>query len=619
ALNNGNYVVGSQAWNNGSIIQVGAVTLLDGSKEFTGIVSNGNSLTGSHAGDMIGASGITPLSSGNFVISSLNWDNQEIVDAGAVTWVNGKEMTAGVISIDNSLIGTAPYDQIGNLGIVSIADGNYVVRSTNWNDGTLNSVGAVTWGNGLTGVKGVVNSSNSLVGTYANNRVGMGLINALPYGYYAVVNARAFTFASSSTGVSGKITECNSVLGLVQNGGIGMNSFYNSVYGYNIISEPSSNSVSIFKSSDLLLAESHEEASLNISGLASVSIKANTDCRIITTINPNGSNPVNGFINAKIWNEPDVVVYAGQPYVARHYQITPFNNPLLSTGRVTLYFMQQEFDDFNQNNLSVINLPTNSSDNQGKSNLRITKFNGTSNSETGLPDSYVNGSVAIDPADDDIVWNSNQNRWEISFDVTGFSGFFIQTNANPLPIKLVSFEAGLIENTSILKWKVADAENFSHFEVEKSLDGKSFNKIGNVKFSNSVFSYQLNDVNPFQFLNRDNVVYYRLKMNDLDGTFAYSRTLSIKNNNVSNDSRLYVYPNPFSGKISVNFKNPEGQKAFVTLINFNGDKVFSEDVIVSKDKIELNTASDHLHDGMYFLLIETDSGRYSVKVVRQSN
>lgn len=51
--------------------------------------------------------------------------------------------------------------------------------------------------------------------------------------------------------------------------------------------------------------------------------------------------------------------------------------------------------------------------------------------------------VLIDPDDNNIVWNADDIRWEISFDVTGFSGFFVHAtkNGGALPIGLLSFTA----------------------------------------------------------------------------------------------------------------------------------------------------------------------------------
>ena len=45
-------------------------------------------------------------------------------------------------------------------GVIALTNGNYVVISSDWNN-----QGAVTWGNGTSGITGLVSISNSLVGT----------------------------------------------------------------------------------------------------------------------------------------------------------------------------------------------------------------------------------------------------------------------------------------------------------------------------------------------------------------------------------------------------------------------------------------------------------------------
>jgi hypothetical protein len=67
-------------------------------------------------------------------------------------------------------------------------------------------------------------------------------------------------------------------------------------------------------------------------------------------------------------------------------------------------------------------LPTGTADATGKANLRIEKRTGTSSDGTGNINTYGTAST-IDPADADIIWNATTTRWEVSFDVTGFSGF----------------------------------------------------------------------------------------------------------------------------------------------------------------------------------------------------
>ncbi len=71
--------------------------------------------------------------------------------------------------------------------------------------------------------------------------------------------------------------------------------------------------------------------------------------------------------------------------------------------------------------------PTGPGDVAGISNLRITQNHGTSGS--GIPGTYTGTKELIDPADASIVWNATASRWEITFTVTGFSGFFVHTGS----------------------------------------------------------------------------------------------------------------------------------------------------------------------------------------------
>ena len=53
-----------------------------------------------------------------------------------------------------------------------MTNGNYLVRSSLWDNGSATDAGAVTFGNGETGVTGVVSAANSLVGSTAGDSVG---------------------------------------------------------------------------------------------------------------------------------------------------------------------------------------------------------------------------------------------------------------------------------------------------------------------------------------------------------------------------------------------------------------------------------------------------------------
>jgi hypothetical protein len=230
ALNNGNYVVCSYQWANGAVAQVGAVTWGSGTSGVKGTISSANSLIGSTANDRIGISGATVLNNGNYVVNSTQWHNGAVVAAGAVTWGNGLGGTVGTVSAANSLVGSTTSDQVGFNGVVALNNGNYVVKSSTWDNGAVADAGAATWGSGTTGVSGAISAANSLVGSTAGDQVGQ-VVTALNNGNYvvcvgswdngAVANVGAVTWGNGTTGVKGTISSANSLVGSVANDSVG--------------------------------------------------------------------------------------------------------------------------------------------------------------------------------------------------------------------------------------------------------------------------------------------------------------------------------------------------------------------------------------------------------------
>ncbi len=185
-LNNGNYLVTSLNWDSGTVSNVGAVTWGSGLTGVSGTVSSSNSLVGSASGDQVGSQPTLVLTNGNYVVRSPFWDNGTATNAGAATWGNGSTGVSGVVSAANSLVGSTISDSIATNG-QALANGNYFLQSSSWDNGTVANVGAVTWGNGSTGVSGVVSASNSLIGSTASDQLGStGTITALTNGNFVV-------------------------------------------------------------------------------------------------------------------------------------------------------------------------------------------------------------------------------------------------------------------------------------------------------------------------------------------------------------------------------------------------------------------------------------------------
>lgn len=227
ALAGGNYVVISPEWDNGSAADAGAVTWCSGVTGCSGLLNSNNSLTGAMPNDRTGDEGVLQLANGNYVVSTRAADTGALADTGAVTWCSGLTGCSGNLSAANSLIGAGANDEVGD--VTPLNNGHFVVSSRGWDNGLLVDAGATTWCNGVTGCTGIVGSSNSLVGTTAGEYSGD--VIPLADGDYVVatsfwdngasVDAGAVTWCSGTAGCTGVITATNSLVESEANGLLG--------------------------------------------------------------------------------------------------------------------------------------------------------------------------------------------------------------------------------------------------------------------------------------------------------------------------------------------------------------------------------------------------------------
>lgn len=235
ALSNGNYVVASSLWDNGLALSVGAVTWGNGTTGTFGAVSTSNSLIGGTTADQVGSHGITALPNGNYVVSSRFWRNGGLANAGAATWVNGGGPFVAQVSASNSLVGASIIDSVGSDGITVLPSGNYVVRSSFWDNGGVGDAGAFTWVDSETGLpNGPISSANSMVGDTLNDQIGATSLVVLSNGNFVVTSLGwsdgasalgAVTWGSGTTATTGVVSSANSLVGVtaadqVGNGGV---------------------------------------------------------------------------------------------------------------------------------------------------------------------------------------------------------------------------------------------------------------------------------------------------------------------------------------------------------------------------------------------------------------
>jgi hypothetical protein len=187
----------------------------------------------------------------------------------------------------------------------------------------------------------------------------------------------------------------------------------------------------------------------------------------------------------------------------------------------------------------------------------------------------------------------------------------------PLPVKLNTFTAIANKNDVLVSWSTVSEMNNKGFDVERSVDGKNFEKVTFVKGignSNSLTAYRFTDMNAFKIASAE-VLYYRLKQIDLNGATSYSNTVTVSANNDATTNAFEVYPNPFNHALQVEFISSTQTSVMVSLFDISGRNIMNKNIQAESglNVFELKDLSS-LDDGIYFISI-TQNGVSTVQKI----
>ncbi|MCZ2224071.1 MAG: T9SS type A sorting domain-containing protein [Chitinophagales bacterium] len=173
------------------------------------------------------------------------------------------------------------------------------------------------------------------------------------------------------------------------------------------------------------------------------------------------------------------------------------------------------------------------------------------------------------------------------------------------PLTLTSFNASVINNKAQLRWTTTDEVNVSGFEIEKSSNGTEFSKVGFVNANN-------NKENSYSFSNEiTGITYYRLKMIDKDGSFKYSKTISLNGKQVV---KLEIYPNPVRNTATLSHEKVT-DKAVLRITTLDGRTVLTSYVQAGATQTTVDVSK--LLSGNYIAVFENNGIRSSVQFIKQ--
>ncbi len=188
---------------------------------------------------------------------------------------------------------------------------------------------------------------------------------------------------------------------------------------------------------------------------------------------------------------------------------------------------------------------------------------------------------------------------------------------NALPIELIAFDAKVEGKNVRLNWSTAAEINNDFFTLERSVDGRNFDEIGIVRGSGNTTTrrdYDFVDESP---LNGES--YYRLRQTDYDGKFEVfdPKRISMKKD-ILDDSKLSVYPNPFTDRFELELESEERGLLTISIIGMDGRTIRSESMQMESPGIRW-TFSDgaNLLTGTYILRLQLNDEVISRKLIRR--
>lgn len=190
------------------------------------------------------------------------------------------------------------------------------------------------------------------------------------------------------------------------------------------------------------------------------------------------------------------------------------------------------------------------------------------------------------------------------------NGCYKLESDNFVPVELTSFTAEVIKNDVMLHWTTATELNNFGFEIERSKDNESFEKISFVPGFGTT-----TEPKSYEYIVKElssGVQYFRLKQIDYDGTFVISNSVEVAGIFPTNFALSQNYPNPFNPSTTIKFTLPVDSKVRLKLFNTLGQQVaelINSEMTMGIHNYDFN--AENLSSGTYFYVLDANGNNGS--------
>ncbi|MEM6800757.1 MAG: T9SS type A sorting domain-containing protein [Bacteroidota bacterium] len=216
----------------------------------------------------------------------------------------------------------------------------------------------------------------------------------------------------------------------------------------------------------------------------------------------------------------------------------------------------------------------------------------------GLLDGFDNNTASWDATNGSLTPNSHP-------DAQGVSSERDWREDVALPVEWLSLEVVQLESDALLKWSTASEINADIFEIERSLDGNTFQKVGveeAVGNSQKVNQYSFKDQGIVDFSSQS--LFYRLRQVDKNGTFEYSKVVELSLRKEKQSIRLKIQPNPVHDILRLTYEQTEPNNLPFTIYSSSGQKLYTAQI--KEQQGELSIRVSDWPKGAYFIKVEDE-------------
>jgi hypothetical protein len=182
-----------------------------------------------------------------------------------------------------------------------------------------------------------------------------------------------------------------------------------------------------------------------------------------------------------------------------------------------------------------------------------------------------------------------------------------------VPITIDKLNAILHGNSIICTWRTLQEINGKQFIIERSDDAATFSQIGRVTATgNSSLPTNYSFTDKDIFTTGKEYLYYRLKMEDIDGKFTYSNVAKVE---LTSLSSLNIFPNPVTDQLTVSITSQTRYNASMCITDFLGKKIYQQNILIKDGSNSISVKIPRYSKGAYILLI---NGRdnYSARFIK---